>query len=85
MAVDVISALETARQHLQDGAVQAADDLLAETLKTYTEQQQAAGALPPPGPRTPNTILIEFARVVAAKLGNPAELEKLINEFEAQG
>jgi hypothetical protein len=81
MPVDIIAALETAHSQLQQGAVQAADDLIQDTITRYTEQQQAAGLMAPPGPRTRDDILIDFARAVSMRLGSPPDLAALIIEL----
>jgi hypothetical protein len=82
MPLDVIAALTTAHQHLQEGALQAADDLITDTIARYSEQQQAAGLMEPPGPRSRQDILHDYIKCVSSHFGNPPDLEELIKEWQ---
>jgi hypothetical protein len=65
---------------MREGKVQEADDLLA---AARSELEQPPAPEPPPAPRAPIVILLDFGRELVAHLGSPPALVRLLREFEA--
>lgn len=82
MPVDLPAAIETAIQHLRDGALQAADTLLTDTLNDYRAGLKNIGLGPPLMPRGKFELCVEFMKRAAAKFGNPRDLEELLIELD---
>jgi hypothetical protein len=79
--VDLASAIEHAIAKLRAGAVQEADDLLADILDKHQDEQVAAGILPPPLPPTERQLLCAILTILVNKAGAPADLEALVQQF----
>jgi len=71
--------------HLREGAVQAADNVLSDALKVFSE----APEVPPPQPAAPvvpgpvGSLIFDLLIAIVGHLGNPATLKGLLNEIEA--
>lgn len=82
MPVDLPAAIETAIQHLQEGALQAANDLLVQTLSDYRAQLETIGLSLPPTPKGTYELGIQWATSVCMRFGNPPDLCELLDQIK---